>query len=612
MSTWSRFAYRLGARDQKEAEPLGYTVDMKREMDISRRKVLLGAGAFAAVFAIVLCAVQASGVFPEPEPTPFLNRRSSSNYMIALGPLAVIWGFSIYIRCSDAKIRRYLIEVATLVVFWMLVALVKYQADSDLATSLLWYCYYIPMVIIPALCLFCALRAATLDETPTARAAMRAIAVASVALIALVLTNNLHHFVFSFDFADANWSGNYRYAFGYYLIDAWQALLFAAFFVTLFIAARSQLKMMLIPVAVIASAGIVISVLYALRFIAMVSLNFSLSYCILVIAALEITFDTGLFPSYLWYADAFRKLPFALEILDENNGVVFQTEQASRQPLQTARILDCSGKPESKSEAFRTACAPHTLFKVYPVSGGRALLAEDASDIDKRREMLEKQRDYLRRSNAVLSREADVQREACRLRNERELFADIEASLKNESLRIKDLIDNLPREDTPEAAAKRREMLIEAKLLVAYCKRKGSLVISEKSDPEFDRARLQLVFNETASDLRSIGIDCAAFVQTERPLPSCVVSALYDCLYDFAIAANSCNDAVLMLHVRENDGYAELRAMLSARSLESASAKSMLADLEANLAKRDSSHIIEQTDQNISAITRIPIPRGSL
>ena len=532
--------------------------------------------------------------------------------MIALGPLAAIWGFSAYARCPDAKIRRYLVEVAILIVFWMLIALVKYQTDSDLATSLLWYCYYIPMMIIPALCLFCALRAAALDEKPVARAAIRAIAVASVALIVFVFTNNLHHLVFSFDFADANWSGNYRYAFGYYLVVTWQVILFAAFLVTLFVAARAQLKVMLVPVAVIAGAGIVISALYALRSIAMVSLNFSLTYCVLVITALEITLDTGLFPSYLWYEDAFRKLPFALEILDENNDVAFQTAQASRRTMQAAHILRCLEKSKNESYAFHSSDAPHTLFKVYPVSGGRALIAEDVSDIDKRRTTLEKQRDYLRRSNTMLAHEADVQREACRLRNERELFADIETSLKNESLRIKDLIDNLPPEDTPEAAAKRREMLVEAKLLVAYCKRKGALVISEKSDPDFDCARLQLVFNETASDLRSIGIDCAAFVQIERPLPSCVVSTLYDCLYDFAMAANALSDAVLMLHVHESGEYAELRAMLSANSLETDFTRSILADLEANLAKRSSSHTLEQTDQSVSATVRTLIPKDSL
>lgn len=60
---------------------------------------------------------------------------------------------------------------------------------------------------------------------------------------------------------------------------------------------------------------------------------------------------------------------------------------------------------------------------------------------------------------------------------------------------------------------------MEVKLLVAYCKRKGGLILAEKSDPDFNRERLELVFNETAADLRSLDIECAALVETSGGAP---------------------------------------------------------------------------------------------
>ncbi|WP_337369326.1 hypothetical protein [Senegalimassilia faecalis] len=588
---------------------LNYTGIMKRPADISKRTVLAIAAALAAAFALLLCAMQASSALPTSEPNPFLSRRSSSNYMIALGPLAAAWGFSAYLRCPDAKIARNLVSVAGLIVLWMLAVLVKFHLDNDLVESLLWYCYYIPMTVIPLLCLDCALRAAALDDKPATRRAMRVFAGITATLIALVLTNNLHHGVFVFDFADASWSGSYRYAPGYYLIVGWQVLLYLAFFATLFLAARMQLKIALVPLAVIAGVGATLSTLYALRIIAMVSLNFSLMYCVLVIAALEIALDVKLFPSYLWYENAFRKLPFDLKILDEESNIVFQTEQACPQTNEAARVVQRSDTLPAESWAFRTTGVAHTLFKVYPVSGGRALFAQDVSDIDARRATLEEQQAQLRRSNSALEREAAVQREAWRLRNERELMADVEDALKDQSLRIKQLVDGLPAENTPHAKTKRNEMLTEAKLLVAYCKRKGALVVSEKSDPEFDRDRLQLVFNETASDLRSIGVDCAAFVQTEHALDACVVSVLYDCLYDLAAAASAADDAVLMLNVHEHEDNAELRAMLTSSAIESAHMVETLAKLRANLAKRNTTHRFEQDGESVCIFVRVPIPR---
>ena len=58
---------------------LNYTGIMKRPADISKRTVLATAAALAAAFALLLCAMQASGALPAPEPNLFSSRRSSSN-----------------------------------------------------------------------------------------------------------------------------------------------------------------------------------------------------------------------------------------------------------------------------------------------------------------------------------------------------------------------------------------------------------------------------------------------------------------------------------------------------------------------------------------------------
>ena len=108
---------------------------------------------------------------------------------------------------------------------------------------------------------------------------------------------------------------------------------------------------------------------------------------------------------------------------------------------------------------------------------------------------------------------------------------------------------------------------MKVKLLVAYCKRKGGLVLTQKSDPDLDRNRIQLVFNETAADLRSLGIDCAALVETSTRLPVQTVSVLYDCLYDFAASAFASVDPILMLFVRNAEEGVELRAQLQAKKI---------------------------------------------
>lgn len=577
--------------------------------NISKRKVLVIAGVVACVFACAIVALLEFDSLGRPTPSgPSKGPSATAGYMIALGPLSAAWGFSMYVRCSDAKIRRWLVSIAALVAFWMLDVLLKYPIRGDVATALLWYCYYIPMTAIPTLCVLCAMRAASLDDVAWARYARRIIVAISVFAVFVVLTNNVHHLVFAFDFADPDWGGNYRYALGYYVLVAWYITLFVIFFATLFLSARRSLRSMLFPIGVIVGVGIVYGVMFTLRHVATLTSNVALSYCILAMAAIELTLDLGFFPSYAWYTQAFSKLPFDLKVLEANGDAVFETEMAQPMPQAAADILKTADKGLGESWAFRTTGAPHTLFKVYPVSGGRAVLAEDVAAIDERREALAATQERLRRSNAVLEREAEVQHEMWRLRSERELFVEIEKSLESKTRRIQMLLDSLPDSNDPDSIARRREMLVEVKLLVAYCKRKGALVLAEKSDPEFNRERLQLVFNETAADLRSIGVECAALVQTNAPLSASVVSVLYDCLYDFATVANAASDAVLMLFVQQDERRVQLRAMLDSSDAESERMAATFDELRASLEKHRVEYSIETDPSSASLVAYAPLP----
>lgn len=86
--------------------------------NISKRKVLVIAGVVACVFACAIVALLEFDSLGRPTPSgPSKGPSATAGYMIALGPLSAAWGFSMYIRCSDAKIRRWLVGVAALVAF---------------------------------------------------------------------------------------------------------------------------------------------------------------------------------------------------------------------------------------------------------------------------------------------------------------------------------------------------------------------------------------------------------------------------------------------------------------------------------------------------------------
>ena len=516
-----------------------------------RARVLAACGTGAALLFLALAGIQLAAPFGTP-PAHALSQGASSStgFMIALAPLLAAWAFSVHLRCSDAAIRTYLEAITALEIAWLLIVLLKYPLESNTAISLLWYLYYVPMLLVPTLCLFSALRAAALDHKRFMRGLKLAIIAADCALIAFVLTNNLHHAVFAFSFADPNWQHDYRYCWGYWLVLAWALAQVAACFACTFPAARKQLRSAFVPLLLVAGVLGGYALLYCLRNI--VGTNLALVFCTLVTLALELALDLGILPSYTWRAIAFRALPFNLRVLTSTHDVAFQTQLAQSAKTTDAEVitmLAATHVPRQGTAQFRTSPASHTLYKAYRINGGTALLAQDVTSIDARRDALTRQQESLRKHNELLSHSYAIESVLRRTTQERALYDEIEQALAAKMGRIDQLLANLPHGTAAEDVAERRARLMEVKLLVAYCKRKGGLVLAEKSNPAFDRERLQLVFNETAADLRTLGVDCAALVATKRILPAAAVSVLYDCLYDFAAAAFAASGPVLMLFV---------------------------------------------------------------
>ena len=469
-----------------------------------------------------------------------------------LGPALAAWAFSFYVRCPDATIRNQLITIAALLAFWLLDVIVKYPMKSDLGTSICWYLYYIPMLFVPALASACALRAADLDTTKVGKAA-RSIAFAGSALLALfVLTNNLHHAVFSFSFDDPGWSGNYHYEWSYWLVAGWFILLYGAFFALLFPAARKQLRPSFAPLAIIAGLAIAYSLLYILRNAHFFSTNLALTYTILIVVAVEITLATGILLSYAWFRETFYKLPFDLKVLTRNGQLAYSTAQAKPLSPETAEKVTELGTLNGTTIDFRAPSNPHTLKRAYGISGGTALLSIDVSKTDARRSALKKQKEELINTSELLKRSATVRQGLALREAERDLFEQINNSLADKTAEINRLIEDLPEDDSPESAAIKRKNLTRVKFLVAYCKRKGSLIVAEREGVSFTQAQVELVFTEAAADFRSMGIESAALFRLTNPLSPATMAHLYDCAYDFASLAFAVKNPTLLLF-GEND-----------------------------------------------------------
>lgn len=469
------------------------------------------------------------------------------------GIVCSFWGVMAYLRCLDPRISRRLAAIAVILTLWLMTVTIKWNTTNLELARYLWYGYYIPMACLPPLCLSCALRSAGVEFGRTTAWIRTACITLGIAFAALALTNDFHRLFFTFDVPNPGFTGMYSYGPAYWVFFAYNALCYLAFFCVLWRSSRSALRGLVAPSATVATAGLLFCAAYALRVEWAVSLNFSLVYGILVMVTLELCLDLGLIPSTRSFKKVFDKLPFDLKILSRSGSLYRQTKVAG--PLNASAVNHVS---RGVSGSFRLPDCPDSLFVAWPLSGGMALLTQDMSGINELNRTLGKRSIELEHDLEALEHDRELAERLAELEAKSRLMDDIDVALSASMAEVTTLLNDLPAE--PRA---RQRQLERARMLVAYCKRKGSLVLAEAADPELDRDRIRLIANELACDLRAVGIDCAALVNLDHPVAAQQASTLYDCIYDMAFMAFECSLPALIYHLGErDDGLVELRAHL--------------------------------------------------
>ncbi len=112
--------------------------------------------------------------------------------------LFAAWGLSVRQRIVQKQVCRFMTVTAVLLIIWMVVRSAKYfifwQPD---AVRYLWYLFYLPMLFVPMLALLIAMSLGKPDEYKFPKG-MSVQWIISGTLLLLVLTNDLHQFVFTF------------------------------------------------------------------------------------------------------------------------------------------------------------------------------------------------------------------------------------------------------------------------------------------------------------------------------------------------------------------------------------------------------------------------------
>jgi hypothetical protein len=249
----------------------------------------------------------------------------------------------------------------------------------------------------------------------------------------------------------------------------------------LFVVARAHARSALLPVLVIAVLGVAYALLYVLRVESLLVSSLPLTYSLLVILGVEMCFDLGLLPSFGWLDEAFRKLPFDLQILPiskdlatdqvvdltrEGGGtdpLAIETDSARGVDPLVERALATRDVPACGQISFRLDERPNVAYKAFRLHGGIALLTEDVSRLDERRRTLRTQQEVLRERNALLMHDEELRRGLLRLRRERMLFEEVDRTLSSSVEQMREAMDTLPSGDSQDKLGRKALLGQEAR-----------------------------------------------------------------------------------------------------------------------------------------------------
>jgi len=465
--------------------------------------------------------------------------------------LFTAWGVSVRRRVVQAQARRYLTAIAALMVFWIAVRTAKYflARDPD-AVRYLWYLYYLPMLFIPLLAVFAAFSMGQPEEFRLKKWTAL-FYVPTALLLLLVLTNDLHQFVFAFPPDAPVWSDHdASNAAGYWLVMGWMLLCGLTAMVVMLEKCRVPRRRTVLWLPVV---PMVLAAVYAVLMVRRVPVvwtflgDTTVSLCLFFAAFFECCIQCGLILSNTHYDELFRASTIRAQIVDRSYAVSYASDMP--QAIPTERMRQAEKAPVLLGGSAR-------LFSAA-IRDGHVLWTEDISEEERLlRELRETSRE-LEGENALLLAENELKEKKIRVDAQNRLYDRITGEIEPQLNRLTELMEAARARvgDTPRTMA-------QIGVLGAYIKRRSNLIILSEDTAEMPAEELAYCLRESADNLEAAGAECSCSADCTGRMDTNTALQIYD-LFEAVIEAalSSLCSALIRLTVNGND--ASLRLMLS-------------------------------------------------
>ena len=445
-------------------------------------------------------------------------------YPITLGMLRTFiyiglyigWGISVSKRIVQTQVRRNLIAVALLNVFWFVIRSMKYYFVSDPALSRqLWYWYYFPMLFIPLFSVFVSMSLGKPENYRLPKWTSLLYIPTLICLI-LVVTNDFHQLVFDFPAGEVWSDKNYDYVFGYFPVIGWEIICALTSFTIMVIKCRLSQRKKYLPLSLLCIC-IVYAIIYAsgAEWMRIIGGDLTAVQCLMFTAILEGCIQCGLIQTNTGYDSLFEAGTFKAQISDTDYNIRYTSANS---PHLSENVM-------RSAENGAVSLDKNTVLKSNPIEDGHVLWLEDISDIAALLKELEENKETIAESNLLEQENYRTKLKINTLQEKNRLY-DL---LQDQTAHQIDLLDSLfAQYNTETNYEKRRSLLAKIAVIGAYIKRRGNLMFIGEKSATTDTAELSLCLEESFANLELMGVECAIDIPGNNKIDTTDAIRVYD------------------------------------------------------------------------------------
>lgn len=543
-------------------------------MPISRKRSILNAIGVAILLVFAYCL---RFIFHFMTDNALLGISMMTLRWVIHITLTVFWCLSLRRRILSRSIRRLLLSVGGLLLFWQIVRIIKY--DYVIITEPIgrycWYSYYIPMVLIPTIGIFIIDHIGKPEDYRSPKW-MRLLFVPAFLLIAVVFTNDFHQLVFTFPQGFELYNSHNSYDFMYIIVMAWFVLTGLYFVIMLLYKSRvpgsksfQKLPLMIMLGAIAFWAGYSMK-LYAGDLTAM--------DCVIIALLLESAIQSGLIPSNMHYRELFNQSTIAAQIIDKNHAVRYSSITAAPLDLETIQ-----------KALTQNVALGDTILHSQPIAGGHVLWQDDIKEINELTAHLKETNQLLSEHYELNRAELDLREKKLKADEKNRLYDRIAGEIAPQLQKAEELLQAV--RNQPEQTD---GLLSQLCVISAYIKRRANLVLLSEDQTEISARELESCLRESLSNLQLCGVMTHLTCSCDGNVSVQQIISLYD-FFEDVLEALLTQLTAMAVFAEYKDSSILLRIQAGCREIPTYSPNSHLPDGTIRAQVQDQDLIIEAT-----------------